>query len=212
MKTYMMTFMKGSMMISEPSRRFVLLGAAALAVAPATRVFALSEAEARRLIDAAVSDINKVINSGQSSSQMYRSFEGIFKKYADVPTIARSALGPPARSASSAQMRGFTNAFAGYMARKYGKRFRDFAGGTVEVTGARAVKNFQEVKAVAKLPGKSPFAVSFMVSDRSGRDKFFDLLIEGISLLKSERAEIGAMLDRRGGNIDALISDLSKAG
>jgi phospholipid transport system substrate-binding protein len=109
-------------------------------------------------------------------------------------------------------MRAFTDAFAGYMARKYGKRFRDFAGGQVEVTGARQIKSFQEVQAVAKLPGQPPFTVSFMVSDRSGRDKFFDLLIEGISLLKSERAEIGAMLDKRGGNIDALIGDLQRAG
>ncbi|MEM7717731.1 MAG: ABC transporter substrate-binding protein [Pseudomonadota bacterium] len=194
------------------SRRAMLLGASALIATPSSHAFALTEAEATRLIDRAVGEINSVINSGQSSSRMFRSFEGIFTKYADVPTIARSALGPPARSASSGQLRDFTNAFAGYMARKYGKRFRDFAGGTVEVTGARAVKNFQEVRAVAKLPGRSPFAVSFMVSDRSGSDKFFDLLIEGISLLKSERAEIGAMLDRRGGNIDAMIGDLRKAG
>lgn len=200
------------MMNSDLSRRFVLTGAAALFAVPATRSFALSETEARNLINAAVSDINRVINSGQSTSAMFRSFESIFNKYADVPTIARSALGPPARSASSAQLRGFTDAFAGYISRKYGRRFREFAGGTVEVTGARAVKNFQEVRAIAKIPGQSPFAVSFMVSDRSGRDRFFDLLIEGISLLKSERAEIGAMLDRRRGDIDALISDLQKAG
>jgi phospholipid transport system substrate-binding protein len=201
------------MMNSEISRRSVLAGASALAALSfAPRAFALTEDQARSLITKAVAEINTAINSGQSNSAIYRSFEGIFKKYADVPTIARSALGPPARSASSAQMRSFTSAFSGYMSRKYGKRFREFAGGTVEVTGARKVKNFQEVRAVAKLPGQSAFNVSFMVSDRSGSDKFFDLLIEGISLLKSERAEIGAMLDKRGGNIDALIGDLKKAG
>ena len=208
----MKRFMKVFMMNFSISRRFLLAGAASAALLPASRTLALSQSEATRLINAAVSDINRVINSGQSAASMYRSFEGIFTKYADVPTIARSALGPPARSASSSQLRAFTNAFAGYMARKYGKRFREFTGGTVEVTGARSVKSFQEVQAVAKLPGQAPFAVSFMVSDRSGTDKFFDLLIEGISLLKSERAEIGAMLDKRGGNIDALIGDLQKAG
>lgn len=201
------------MMNSDFSRREFMAGAAALAlIASAPRAFALSENEARSLIDKAVADINRVINSGQSANAMFGSFEKIFAKYADVPTIARSALGPPARGASSAQMRSFTSAFAGYMARKYGKRFREFIGGKIEVTGARQVKSFQEVKAVAKLKGQSPFAVSFMVSDRSGSDKFFDLLIEGISLLKSERAEIGAMLDKRRGNIDALIGDLQKAG
>ena len=201
------------MMTSDFTRRAFLASASAMALfLTAPRAFALTEAEARNLIGKAVADINKVINSGRSASAMYGSFEQIFSKYADVPTIARSALGPPARSASSAQMSAFTKAFSGYMARKYGKRFREFIGGTIEVTGARQVKSFQEVQAVAKLQGQSPFAVSFMVSDRSGSDKFFDLLIEGISLLKSERAEIGAMLDKRRGDIDALIGDLQKAG
>jgi phospholipid transport system substrate-binding protein len=38
------------------------------------------------------------------------------------------------------------------------------------------------------------------------------MFIEGISLLKAERTEIGAMLDRRKGDIDAMIADLKRAG
>ena len=52
--------------------------------------------------------------------------------------------------------------------------------------------------------------MTFLVSGQSSR--FFDMLIEGVSLLKSERTEIGSMLDRRKGDINALISDLRKAG
>jgi phospholipid transport system substrate-binding protein len=98
------------------------------------------------------------------------------------------------------------------MARKYGARFREFIGGQIVVRDARAVKSFFEVQATAELRGQAPFAVTFLVSDRSGQDKFFDLLIEGISLLKTERTEIGAMLDRRRGDIDALVQDLRSAG
>ena len=209
----MKRFMKVSMMNSDLTRRGALLScASALLALSAPAAVALTADEAASLINRAVGDINKVINSGKSAGAMYADFEKIFRRYGDVPTIARSALGPPARSASSGQIKAFTSAFSGYMSRKYGKRFREFIGGQIEVTGARKVKSFQEVRAIAKLKGQAPFAVSFMVSDRSGRDKFFDLLIEGISLLKSERAEIGAMLDKRGGNIDKLIADLKKAG
>ena len=201
------------MMNSDLSRRHVMLGgSASLLALAASPALALSEGEARGLIDAVVGDINSVINSGKSQSAMLRDFEAIFRRYADVATIARSALGPPARSASSGQMRAFTEAFVGYISRKYGKRFREFQGGQIEVTGARKVKSFQEVRAVAKLRGQSPFAVIFMVSDRSGKNKFFDLLIEGISLLKSERAEIGALLDKQGGNIDKLTARLKRLG
>ena len=198
--------------MSNLTRRTTLAGLLATMGLASSPAFALATAEARSLIDDVVARINSVINSGKSESAMYRDFEVLFNRYADVPTISRSALGPPARSASSQQLDQFSDAFAGYLARKYGKQFRDFIGGEIIVQSARQVKSFQEVQAVAKLRGQSPFSVTFMVSDRSGSSRFFDLLIEGISLLKSERAEIGAMLDKRGGNIDALISDLKSAG
>ncbi|MGI9390836.1 MAG: MlaC/ttg2D family ABC transporter substrate-binding protein [Boseongicola sp.] len=199
-------------MKSDLTRRSFVGSAVSLVALSAHPALALSSDEARKLIDRVVGDINSVINSGKSQNSMFRDFENVFRRYADVPTIARSALGPPARTASKSQIKQFSNAFTGYLARKYGRRFREFIGGKIRVTGARKVKSFQEVQAVADLRGQPPFAISFMVSDRSGSDRFFDLLIEGISLLKSERAEIGTMLDRRRGDIDALIKDLSKTG
>ena len=119
--------------------------------------------------------------------------------------------GVDARRASPAQMNEFTKAFQVYVSRKYGKRFREFIGGRIEVRDARQVKNFFEVKTIAHLRGESPFEVTFLVSDRSGKDKFFNLFIEGVNMLLTERTEIGAMLDKRRGDINGLIADLKSA-
>ena len=137
--------------MNNPTRRTVLAGmsAATLLASPA---FALTTNDARGLIDDVVGQINSVINSGKSETAMYRDFEAIFKKYADVPTISRSALGPPARSASNKQLSDFADAFTTYLARKYGGQFRDFIGGEITVESARPVKSFQQVDAVAKRP------------------------------------------------------------
>jgi phospholipid transport system substrate-binding protein len=130
-------------------RSFVALtGAALLSVTPAV---ALDTAGAQTLIANVVSDINKVINSGKSERQMFGDFERIFKKYGDVPIIARSTLGADARRATPAQLKAFSNAFGSYLARKYGKRFREFIGGKIEVKSARAVKSYFEVATTAKL-------------------------------------------------------------
>jgi phospholipid transport system substrate-binding protein len=51
--------------------------------------------------------------------------------------------------------------------------------------------------------------VTFLVSDKSGRDKFFNMFIEGVNMLLTERTEVGAMLDARGGDLNRLIKDLS---
>jgi phospholipid transport system substrate-binding protein len=173
---------------------------------------AMTQARAKSLVDALVADINTVIASGMSEQAMYVEFERIFTSYADVPTIASYALGVDGRRATPAQMRDFTTVFRRYISVKYGRRFREFIGGQIEVQEARAVRNFYEVKTLARLRGQAPFDVTFLVSDRSGKDLFFNLFIEGINMLLSERTEIGAMLDRRGGNIDAMIADLRAAG
>jgi len=200
---------------SNPRRRTLLAAGAALGIAAALSPLpaaALNTAEARALIKKVVDDINAIINSGEPETAMYADFEKVFANYAYVSGIARSVLGPPARSATDAQMRAFTKAFQGYMARKYGKRFREFIGGKIVVEDAHPLKSFYEVRTTAILQGEPPFEVDFMVSDVSGKSLFFDMLIEGISLLKAEKSEIGAMLDKRHGDLDAMIEDLRKAG
>ena len=197
------------------SRRFFVTGTVAATaltgLLPGAAV-ALSAAEARGLVDRVVADINKVIASGKSQNAMIADFENIFRRYADVNTIARSTLGADARRASRSQLNAYTSAFRGYISRKYGKRFREFIGGRIDVDGVREVKWWHEVITTANLKGQSPFEVLFLVSDKSGKNLFFDMKIEGISLLVSERTEIGAMLDRRRGDIDMLIADLKTAG
>lgn len=190
-----------------PTRRSVLTGtlsslAVMLALPQAALAFSSSQAEA--LITKTVDDINRIINSGKSESSMYKDFEKVLVRYADTPNIARSVLGPPARSASAAELSAFTRAFQGYIARKYGSRFREFIGGKIEVQRTQKINSIYEVYCTAILRGSAPFAISFIVADKTG--KFIDLTIEGISLLKSERAEIGAMLDKAGGNIGKLTA------
>lgn len=196
------------------NRRGFIASVSAVGVAAMlpTASFALTDAQAKALVDRAVADINKVISSGKSLNGMIKDFERIFVKYGDVPIIARSALGADARRASKSQLNAYTKAFQGYMSRKYGRRFEEFVGGRIEVKGARKVKSFHEVQATAYLKGQAPFAVNFLVSDKSGKPRFFDMIIEGISLRLTEKEEIGAMLDKRKGNIDQLTKDLKKAG
>ena len=174
-------------------------------------VQALSVDQAKALIDKAIAEVNATINSGKSEQAMYGDFERIFLTYADVPTIARSALGVASKSASAAQMSAFTTAYTGYLSRKYGRRFREFIGGKIEVTDAQPYKSYFEVISTATLQGQAPFDLRWWVGDKSGRQLFFNIIIEGVNMLASERTEVGALLDQNGGNIDKLIAALKTA-
>lgn len=183
----------------------------AMATVP-SGAFALSDASAKSLVDKIVKDINKVIGSGKSLNVMIKDFEKIFIRHADVPIIARSTLGVDARGASRSEMKAFTLAFRGYISRKYGRRFNEFVGGRIEVRTAKKVKSFHEVKTMAYLKGQAPFDIKFLISDKSGKPLFFDMVIEGISLRLTERAEIGALMDRNGRKISKVTAALKKLG
>lgn len=198
-------------MTAPLTRRAFLGSVASIAILSAMPAFAVTLNAARSLVDGLVADVNTVIASGAAESAMLDQFERIFDRYADVPTIARYALGSDARNASQAQLRNFTAAFRTYIARKYGRRFREFIGGYVRVKEARDIPSGVEVETEALLQGTSPFRVDFHVGDQTGQPLFFNIIIEGVNMLLSERAEVQAMLDARGRNIDRLIVDLPQA-
>jgi phospholipid transport system substrate-binding protein len=199
------------MVMNKPfSRRAFVASLAALTLPlPA---FALSGPAAEGLVESAVDDINKIIASGKSESSMLRDFQRVFERYADVNIIALTTLGPARRSASNAEIAAYVSAFKAYFTRKYGKRFNEFVGGKIIVEGSRNSKSNVEVLSTARLRGSAPFKVTWLVSDKSGKPKIFNIVIEGVNTLTSERAEIGAMLDKRRGDIGALTADLKKLG
>ena len=189
-------------------RRTFLLASCAFTAFLATPISASTPRDAEKLITRLTKDINKSIEAGSSDASLFAQFEKIFRKYADVSTISQYVLGADARSATKKQLSEFRDVFVAYIARKYGSYFKDFIGGEIIVLGSRAVKKYFEVKTSTKLRGQEPMEVLFHVSDRSGSLLLFNLYIEGVSMLLSERNEIGSMLDKRRGDLDKLIADM----
>ncbi len=209
-KTIILILMKKFLNKTKLNRR-LFLGAVSAYFALGQAGFAMTAGHAERLVTKVVSEINKVIASGKSDTAMIHDFERIFNAYSDVDTMARYALGRDGKNASREEVKRFTKVFKSYIAKKYGSRFREFIGGKIEVKSSRKVKKFFEVKTNAVLKNQGDFEVIFLVSNRSGSPLFFNVFVEGLNLLLTERSEIGAILDKNKGSMDALIRDLERA-
>ncbi len=191
------------------SRRVLLAGSAAFIATPS---LAINASSAETLITKVVDQINSIINSGKSESRMFNDFENVFAKFADVPIISASVVGPPWRSASNSQKRAFQKAFTRYMAVKYGRRFREWIGGKISVDRAEPWKSHFQVHTQAVMQGHAPFTVIFRVSGKSGKDLIFDMIIEGISLLKTEAVEVRATYDANGRDLGRTTKALQNIG
>ncbi|HRW15528.1 MAG: ABC transporter substrate-binding protein [Rhodobacteraceae bacterium] len=197
--------------ITRPGRRALLAGLASAALLGLLPRPAAADAasQAQALVMAISADLTKLVNSGRSEAQLYRDFEGLLARYADMPAVAAATLGPAWRGASAGQRQAYVAAFQSYLARKYGRQFGEYRNASISVTGARdAGKAGVLVQTVVVRPGQENIAVDWQISDRSGRARAVNLIIEGVSLLANERAEVGAMLDAQGGSVDRLTAEL----
>lgn len=195
---------------TDPTRRSLLAGLAGAAlVVLAGPARAQSGDKAAALVTSLAAEVTKLINSGQSESRLYAGFESILSRYGDMPAVAASVLGPPWRSASTAQKQQFVAAFQSYLARRYGGQFREYRNAQIVVKGTKdGGRAGTLVQTTVLRPGQQPIAVDWQVSDRSGAPKVVNLVIEGVSMLANERAEIGAMLEAARGSVDGLIAAL----
>ena len=198
-------------------RQLLILGAATLALLPAGPAAAVTEAQARALVDSVAAELTAIVNSGGSLPQMVARFEQVFDRFADMPVIARSVLGPVARQASAQQLSRFTTAYRGFLARKYGRAlFGGYSGGTVQVGRVTKAGTVFSVESRAvmqrRVGGNETLNVVWQVSERSPQPRFFNMIIDGVNLFAIEREEVPAMLEARRGNLDRLIADLPGLG
>lgn len=197
------------------TRRGVLAGllGGALALGLAGPGAAQAVGRARALVDTLAAEMTRLVNSGRSEAQLYGEFERILARYADMPAVAASVLGQPWRGLTDAQKQAFVAAFQGYLARKYGRQFNEYRNARIAVSGARDAGNAGVlVQTVVLRPGQEDIGVDWQISDRSGSARVVNLIIEGVSMLANERAELGAMLDAQGGSVDRLIAQMKGRG
>ncbi|MEL7415082.1 MAG: ABC transporter substrate-binding protein, partial [Pseudomonadota bacterium] len=158
-------------------------------------------------------DVLSYIDADISDAAKKERFRQTMNRFADVRTIARFALGVAWRSATEAQQVAYVTAFEEYAANKYGRQFDDFESSGIEVGSALdAGRKGIVVTSRVVRPGQAPVVVEWQFSDRSGSPLLVDIIVEGISLLTTERQEISAKLDARGGDMDRLIADLPALG
>ena len=194
------------------TRRNALLGLAAAGAAlaagnPATAADASSRAQA--LVTTLAAELTRMVDAGRSAAQVTRDFEGILSRYVDMPAVAASVLGQPWRGTDAGQRQAYVAAFRGYLAAKYGAQFADYKNSSITVLGSRdGGKAGVLVQTTVKRPGQENVAVDWQVSERSGAAKVVNLVIEGVSMLANERAEVGAMLEASRGDVNGLIAQL----
>ncbi|MEO1490992.1 MAG: ABC transporter substrate-binding protein [Pseudomonadota bacterium] len=193
------------------SRRHFLAGSSVCAALTATHAWALDEAVARGHVEKTIGDLRTLLQTPSGTNGRAPGLLRIMETRANVPLIARFSAGRAWREMSEDQKSRFTTAFGHYISVTYARRFDEYSGDpniSVERVIDAGRKGFLVQSPIRPENGQT-ISVDWLVSDRGGRVEVVDLVIEGISMATTQREEISAMIAKRGGDIERLISDLA---
>jgi phospholipid transport system substrate-binding protein len=148
----------------------------------------------------------EVLSKKVPVSERLARFRQLFHADFDGPGIARFVLGRYWRNASEQEQQEFLKLFEDYVVFVYGTRLSNFSGETFKIRGTRADEAVTVVSTDIISPGgEAPIKVDWRLISDKGAFKINDVIIEGISMLATQRSEFASVIQRHGGQVSGLL-------
>jgi phospholipid transport system substrate-binding protein len=196
-----------------PALLLALLPAAALPAAPV-----IDNSSPMKLIDTSSRALLADLDANRASYRkdingLYKVIDKVFLPHVDVDFAAQQVLGKHWRTATPEQRKRFIDAFYKSMLTTYGDALVDFTGDRMKVLPFQgdAAAPRASVRTEIKRSNGATVAVSYNLRKTdAGVWKVWDVVVEGISYVKSFREDFGVKIDRDG--IDGLLKQLETTG
>ena len=162
-----------------------------------------AEAFVADLGDAAVQVLE---NEDLTAETAEAEFRDLFQRGFDIPTIARFALGTYWRSATDEEKETYLSLFEDLVIVTYARRFEEYSGEQLVVRGSRP-EGQRDIMVMSDIirPDGPPVAVGWRVREQDAGLRIIDVVIEGVSQGITQRDEFRSIIQRNGGELNALF-------
>lgn len=168
-----------------------------------------SEAGSKAFVNDLVTTVLDVVKSDTAAESKMKSLNALFLKSVDTDWIGKFVLGKYWRTATKAQQDAYLEHYGGFLTKTYTKRFTEYSNEKVNISQVTTIgKDEYDAKLELISSDGPPVVMHFKMRKKSGAYKVFDILVEGVSLITTQRSEFGAVVERKG--LDYLISVLKK--
>lgn len=149
-------------------------------------------------------------DANASKAQKTSDFRKLLSASFDLDTIGRFALGRYWNAATPAQQKEYLGLFHKMVVDVYSNRFDEYKGQKIEVRSFRSIGNGDTLVSSYLVPpnGGEEVQVDWRVRNKGGSYKVVDVLVAGVSMSVTQRSDFASVIQRGGGNVDALIKEL----
>jgi phospholipid transport system substrate-binding protein len=151
-----------------------------------------------------------VANEKLPKNQKQKQLEKIFADNVDIPWVGRFVMGRFWRIATPEQQKRYLKEYENFVITHYASRFAEYSGGKFTITNSRKDGDGEftvSMKMETGEQGAEPVAVDYRVRAGAGGFKVFDVVVEGVSMITTQRSEFNAILSDKG--VDTLIEKLA---
>jgi phospholipid transport system substrate-binding protein len=205
------------------TRRSAFIPVLFLAMAPiagfpaAATAPAIDNSTPQKLIDTSSRALLADLDANRASYRkdingLYKVIDTVFLPHVDVSFAAQQVLGKHWRTATPEQRKRFIDTFYRSMLTTYGDALLDFTGDRMKVLPFQGdpAADRASVRTEIKRSNGATVAVNYNLRKTAGVWKVWDVVVEGLSYVKSFREDYEVKIDRDG--LDALLKQLESKG
>ncbi len=139
-------------------------------------------------------------------------FRRLMNKNFAIKGIAKFVLGRHWRKATDAEKKEYLQLFEDLLVVTYADRFAKYSGEKLLVnkSEARGKDDALVHTIMIRVNGAKPLKVAWRVRGKTGNYKIVDIMVEGISMVVTQKSEFASFIKQNGGSVRALLSELRK--
>lgn len=162
-------------------------------------------ADARGFLQAAAQQVRADAAQGEERQR----FAAVLDRDFDVRAMGAFVLGRYWSSASDQARHDFVDAFRAYLAKSYAKRFFVYAGRPMTIVSAHSAGTAAAMVRTNVLEADNrEVGVDWQLSKADGGWRIVDVVVEGVSMGQTQRADFGSVLQSSNGDLGKLTAML----
>ena len=154
--------------------------------------------------------ISSLTSKSLTEKERQKQFRVLLNSYFDIKGIGKWALGRYWRKTSKSERSEYLVLFENLIVSTYANRFSQYTKEKLTVKGSSSRGKSALVKSQINGGKEKPIRIEWRVIFPDGNYKIFDIVVEGVSMIRTQRSEFSSVIRRNGGKVSGLLAALRK--
>ena len=162
-------------------------------------------------VQSTVNRASEILSKNISKEEKINGLKIIAKETVDIKGVGFYSLGSNRKILNDAQKQKYFDLFENYFLKSFSSRLSEYTNPKIEVQSKKVInKNYTIVNSVlVSTPDRPEVKIDWRIYTKNPNDPLIrDLIIEGLSLARTQKEEFASILNSKDGDINALFKTL----